>query len=59
MDFRPALRRAAAAMAGTMVPQAATEPKAKTPAAKKPATSRTAKPAPAATARHSSAAARA
>ena len=58
MDFLPALRRAAAAMVGTMVPQAAAEP-AKTPAAKKPAKPRVAKPAPAAATRRSSAAARA
>jgi hypothetical protein len=56
MAFLPALRRAAAAMAGTMVPQAAAEPGVKTPAAKKPVKSRTAKPAPAATKRSSVAA---
>ncbi|MCX7167543.1 MAG: IclR family transcriptional regulator [Rhodocyclales bacterium] len=62
MDFLPALRRAATAMAGTMVPQAAAEPGADAPAAKKPAkpsTHGTAKPARAATARRSSSAARA
>lgn len=62
MDFLPALRRAATAMAGTMVPQAAAEPVAKTPAAKKPAkaaTRGTAKPARAATTKRSAAAARA
>ncbi len=37
MEFMPALRRAAAAMAGTMVPQAATEPGAEALTAKKPA----------------------
>jgi DNA-binding IclR family transcriptional regulator len=60
MDFLPALRRAAKAMAGTMVPQAAAEPGVKAPAAKKPAKPRAAKPAIAATAKRSgSAAARA
>ncbi len=62
MDFLPALRRAATAMAGTMVPQAAAEPVAKTPAAKKPAkpsTRGTAKPAAAATTKRSSSSARA
>jgi IclR family acetate operon transcriptional repressor len=44
MDFLPALRRAATAMAGTMVPQAAAEPVAKTPAAKKPAKAATPEP---------------
>ena len=37
MAFLPALRRAATAMAGTMVPAAATEPSAKAPAIRKPA----------------------
>ncbi|MBK9021447.1 MAG: IclR family transcriptional regulator [Sulfuritalea sp.] len=62
MDFLPALRRAATAMAGTMVPQAAAEPDAKAPAAKKPAkpsTRGTAKPAAAATTKRSSSSARA
>ena len=59
MAFLPALRRAAAAMAGTMVPQAAAEPGVKTPAAKKPVKARTAKPARAATTKRSSATARA
>ena len=62
MDFLPALRRAATAMAGTMVPQAAAEPVAKTPAAKQPAKTATrgsAKPARAAATKRSSAAARA
>ncbi len=60
IEFLPALRRAAMALAGTMVPQAAGEPGAKAPAAKKPAKPRTTKPAPAATVRRSgSAAARA
>ena len=62
MDFLPALRRAATAMAGTMVPQAAAEPVAKTPAARKPAkpsTRGTAKPAAAATTKRSSSSARA
>jgi DNA-binding IclR family transcriptional regulator len=65
MDFLPALRRAATAMAGTMVAQAAAESVADAPAAKKPAKSAkppargTAKPARAATAKRSSAAARA
>ena len=52
MAFLPALRRAATAMAGTMVPQAAAEPVAKAPPAKKPA-----KPAPASTTRRSGSAA--
>jgi hypothetical protein len=38
-------------MAGTMVPQAATEPGTRKPAAKKPATPRAANPAPTATAK--------
>jgi DNA-binding IclR family transcriptional regulator len=62
MDFLPALRRAAKAMAGTMVPQAA-EAGAKAPAASKPARpakSRAAKPTRAAASKRSgSAAARA
>lgn len=57
IEFLPALRRAAMALAGTMVPQAAGEPGAKAPAAKKPAKPRTAKPAPASTARRSGTAA--
>jgi len=60
MAFLPALRRAATAMAGTMVPQAAAAPVAKAPPAKKPAKPRAAKPARTSTARRSgSAAARA
>ena len=57
IEFLPALRRAAMAMAGTMVPQAAAEPGAEVPSAKKPAKPRAAKPAP--TAKRSSSAARA
>ena len=57
MAFLPALRRAATAMAGTMVPQAAAEPVAKAPPAKKPAKPRAAKPAPASTTRRSGSAA--
>ena len=57
MAFLPALRRAATAMAGTMVPQAAAAPVAKAPPAKKPAKPRAAKPAPASTAKRSGSAA--
>jgi hypothetical protein len=55
IEFLPALRRAATAMAGTMVPQAAVEPSAKAAAPSKlakpgkPAKPRAAKPAPAPT----------
>lgn len=62
IEFLPALRRAAKAMAGTMVPSAAAGPDAKVPATSKtakPLKPRAAKPAPASTAkRRGSAAAR-
>lgn len=50
IQFLPALRRAAKAMAGTMVPQAAAAPDVEVPVAKKSAKPRAATPAPTATA---------
>jgi len=53
IQFLPALRRAAKAIADTMVPQAAATPDAAVPTTKKSAKSRAAKPAPTATAKRS------